>query len=423
MKKIAVCIAAHDGLISLYSGVGIVVHSFLEAFKDIKERGKLFNGANLELICAALYLNEESKDYRSDIRSRTRSICEENGGKIIIVPSLSNGKDVSSVWGGAHQWKSASFGLASYIASIYSDYDEIYLFAHDTIFSLIRKYAPNLVRLNVVWIPHSLGAVFRDEFSGDERIVLEKQAIAALQKTSHDVIGYIGDATRKVLTEEYGVPDDKLVPFVNGVYEKSARFSISNEDVEQKIKQYKIPLDKKLILAWGRCVPQKGYDVLIPAYGRFLQDQQGYHLILLMPTETTPQEYLDKIKKQIADLPTESVTTVYEFDNALPYCVLKNENLKMIVFPSRFEGAPITSLEALLLARKDVRFIYTTIPPLVDTFRGDDRGMPLSNLTVDSLYNAMRLATELKKVTKTNISPSFVENYVTGLNILLEETK
>ena len=36
MKKIATIIAAHDGLVSLVTGVGVVVNSFVEAFQEIK---------------------------------------------------------------------------------------------------------------------------------------------------------------------------------------------------------------------------------------------------------------------------------------------------------------------------------------------------------------------------------------------------
>lgn len=420
MKKLAIIVAAHDGLVSLLTGVGVVVNSFVESFGEIKEKCGILRENKIELICLAPYLSENSKDYNPKIKEKTKQVCESNSGKLVDLPTNSDGSSQSSVWGGPSQWRSASLSVANYIKSIYNNYDFIILFANDTIFSSVRKYIPSHNKLKVIWVPHSLGLVFKDEFSDSERLSIEKESIESMQTTQQDVIGYVNKFFRDVLHKEYSIRNEKLVPFINGIYKKSSRFNIPDSVMHKAIKVNNIPLNKKIIFCWGRCTYQKGQDILIPAYNKFLRDNPRYHLVLLMPTETSQSEYLDKIKEEVSMLPNESVTAIYDFKDTLPYSVLHHPNIKLVIFPSRFEGAPITPLEALSFTN-DVNFVYSGIPPLLEIFKENNRAVSVHDLTVDSLCEGMKLATKKEKsLAKENIVSNFVNSYVRGLNIAME---
>jgi glycosyltransferase involved in cell wall biosynthesis len=420
--KNAICVAAHDGLVSMVTGVGVVVNSFVESFKEIKDNVDFLNKNETDLICLAPYLREGSKDYNLKLRTITKEACESNGGELVDIPTFSDGSSQGSIWGGPNQWRSASLSAASYLSAVSKSYDSMILFANDTIFSSVRNYIPKLNNLTIVWVPHSLGIVFKDEFSDPERIKIEKKSIEAVLNSDKDVIGYIGNHFRDVLHKGYGVNYKRLIPFINGLSRNSFRFKVSDSQKDQDIKKYGIPLDKKLIFSWGRCVFQKGYDLLIPAYKKFLEENPDYHLVLLMPTETSMQEYLNQVDKEISKLYKNSITAIYEFNDTLPYSILCQKNLRITVFASRFEGAPITPLEALTFSGKNVNFVYSSIPSLSEIFEGNRRAVKIRNLTVDSVYNALKSAVKIKEDQRMKYKvPSIVENYSNGLNLIVDK--
>lgn len=375
----------------------------------------------VNLISLAPYLDIKSKDYKPKIKEKTENTCKLNGGKLISLPTFSDGSTESSVWGGPNQWKSASLSTASYITAIHDDYDSIILFAHDTIFSSVRKYVPNLKKLKMIWIPHSLGSAFKDKYSDDERLSIEKESIEFMERSDKDVISYIGNYFKYILCNEYGVNRKKLIPLISGIYRRSTRFNINPSSIDKNIENNKIPLNKKIIFCWGRCVYQKGYDVLIPAYGKFLRDNPDYHLVLLMPTETSIPEYVEGIRKQISILPEGSVTAIYKFQETLPYSLLNYPKLDIVLFPSRFEGAPLTPLEALSFTKSNVTFVYSPIPQHLEIFQGIDRAISLKDLTVDSLSEGINLAVKRpRSLVKESTVIDFVESYIKGLNAAMK---
>ncbi|HLC55900.1 MAG TPA: glycosyltransferase family 4 protein [Candidatus Nanoarchaeia archaeon] len=427
MKKIATIIAAHDGLVSLVTGVGVVVNSFVEAFQEIKLKVNKFKEHEIKLLCLAPYLDRKSIDYNKEIEQITKNSCRINNGILIDIPTFSDGSSQSSIWGGtSEQWNSASLSAASYILGTSKDYDLILLFANDTIFSSIRRYIPNLKNLRVIWVPHSLGKVFKDEFSNETRLDIENKSIEALLISECDYIGYISNSFKETLRKDYGVDNARLLPLINGLYFNSFRYTISNAIVNENFIKYRIPNDKKLIFAWGRCVYQKGYDILIPTYKKFLNENPDYNLVLLMPIETSIGDYVNNIKKEISKIPEDSITAIYEFSDTLPYSILHHKNLQFVIFPSRFEGAPITALEALAFSGDNVRFVYSLIPPLLELFKDNKRAIPIHNLTIDSLYESMLSVTKsnlTEIITKSNMPNNIIDNYAASINTIMENER
>src|SRR3989344_8813479 len=130
--------------------------------------------------------------------------------------------------------------------------------------------------LNIIWIPHSLGKIFEDEYSNKERIEFEESSINSIMESNNDYVGYIGDFFRKILNECYFIPDNKLISLRNGLYENSYRYNESYNHKNYLMNKYKIPKNKKLIFSWGRCVYQKGFDILIPSIKEFLDNNLDY---------------------------------------------------------------------------------------------------------------------------------------------------
>ncbi len=416
-NKIAFVIVAHDGLVSLCTGVGVVAHSFIEAFEDISRESKFLRENKVDLFCLAPFLQENSPDFRKEIKNITRNMCFAYGGMLINIPTFSNGESQSSIWGGPTQWLGASLSASRFLCMLANKYEKVIVIAHDTIFASIRKFVFSCANLQIIWIPHSLGFLFEDEFSNKERIKLEKEAIIALQGSKNDVIGYIGNSFKNTLINNYDVKNNRLVPFINGVYPKFSLFSVSDQEAKIFLQKKKISLNKKIIFAWGRCTYQKGYDILISAFDKFVRENPQYHLILIMPIETSTDKYVKIIKKKIAKAPKRSITAVFNFEKTLPSSILQLSNLDIVVFPARFEGSPLAPLEALLFSEEKTRFVYSNILPHQDIF-GINEGTEFLEFTSESIYRAFIKATQ-KKVIKKRTIPNFVKNTAQGIDIVL----
>ncbi len=412
--KIGIFIVAHDGLQSTLTGVGIMVNSFIESFSEIIKEISFVKNKEIELIALAPYIKKDSRDFHINIQQLTKTVCKKNCGKLEEIPTFSDGNSQQSIWGNCLQWRSASLSAAATINSLGSKYDLIYVIGHDTIFSLLGKYLLPSKKIKFMWIPHSLGNVFTDEHTDDERILIEKEAIKSINNNPKYCVGYIGNSFKEILSIKYKVKKHKLIPMINGIYDKSERYGLSKKDIKNIEDKYKIPKNKKIIFSWGRCVQQKGYDLVIPAYKKFMKKFPNYHLILLMPTETSMKSYVRKVKNQLKSLPSKSFTAIYSFDSKLPYCILKNPNLKMVIFASRFEGNPIIGLEALHF-HKNSKILYSKIDPLKKLFDNISfaRGFLLSS--GDLLDKMLKIESE-EMIGNEQNKTKFVDNYIYGLN-------
>ena len=416
--KIAVVVAAHDGIVSLVTGVGVVVNSFIESFGELRKEINILKGNEVNLICIPPYLERSSPDFNENLADRSKDACLKTEGYLMDLPTFSDGKSEGSIWGeGIEQWKSASLSAATFLKSIERDYDKILLFAHDTIFASVRNFLPEINNLNIIWVPHSLGKTFQDEYSNRERILFEEDAIISMMNSKKDYVGYIGNYFKKILLEKYNVFERNLINLKNGLYENSQRYTMSTEDLSYLLDKYKIPRNKKLIFSWGRCVYQKGFDILIPSCKEFLENNSDYHIVLLMPIETSLNKYVDEIKIKLLDLNPTSFTAIYKFEEYLPSAILSLSNLEIIVFPSRFEGAAITALEANAFAADNVKIIYSSIQPNKDVFDQNSYTIPFKLSNSDALKNILENVPLIKKdCLLRRKKENMILNYSKGLN-------
>lgn len=414
--KIVIVVVAHDGLQSILTGVGVVVNSFIEGFPEIKKKCGKLSKNKISLVCIAPYIQKTSKDYHKNIRKITERMCKSNYGFFEEIKTNSRGESQRSIWGDSNQWEIASKNAAEKINEIQKEYDQIIVLAHDTIFSLISKYLCENNKIKFIWIPHSLGKVFCDEHTDDKRIKIENEVINTINVDDNKYLGCIGDYFKKILIDKYFLKKEKVLPLTNGIYKKCDRFNIKKCDLHE-IKKYQIPENKKIIFSSGRCVYQKGFDTIILACEKFLKENTDYHLVLLMPAETSNIKYINKIKHMTESLPKNQFTAIYEFDPKLPKFIFENKLLKIVIFASRFEGNPISIFEANTFCNKDVSFIYSDIPPLKNLLKNNASAISFSEKK-NNLYDKMSEKNH-REYTKINDVPNILDNYIHALDILL----
>lgn len=427
MRDFALVVISFDGIASMYSGVGVVVNFFFEGYDEIRTRAGL---DHVDLYAAASFIKKDSPDFNHDIYRAVSEKCAQHGGNVALIPSFVNGAKLLEVWrGNDHvnyltQWESCSLSMASFIKGLSAaGYKKIFVLAHDTIFA---KTAAHLQSEDVrlCWIPHSLSHLFVDHYH-EGRLSFETESIRNLVQ-QNNYIGFISDQTKELLISNYGVRHKSLISFYSGIYYRSAKYKGKNEiSIANRLKEAGIPTHKKLIFSWGRCVRQKGFDLIIDSFSQLLNDPSvsgsDYHLVLLAPTYMTPLPYHELIVKKLERIKP-SVSFIESFHSSLAYDVVKYTNTRIVLLASRFEGFGLTSLEVNAFRHAGLGIVYSDIPTFEEVFTGCPYALRAENNNHQSLYEKMRQLVSngpTKEVSIVNPKYDFITNYAHGLKKFL----
>ncbi len=377
MKKILV-LCCHDGITTFYCGVGKVVKDTLFVISELIKS----NEFNYELHIFTPYVDRDSEFYRKNEKIFASKLAESTGGRLheIKVIAGTKTKDINSNWG-VDQWNLASRQVASFVQS--NKDRGVIILLHDIYFALLCYYLEKMDGVSVCYIPHSTGKLFNEPF----RLPSEKLIYRGVREKQYK-IGYINNFIRKHLQNSYGVKLSELVPIKNALL-ISEIGTLSNDEINNRKKAEKclskIGKNKKIIFSFGRCSAQKGFHTLIDAY-YLAKISDEYVLVLLAPVDITDKKYLGLIKSKLDKLPKNSCLFIKEFMSPLPF--LMSEKLKMIVFSSQFECAPISALEALRHSERST-IIYSEIQPFKEIFKG------LSGTKMVSRNNPKNWSTEI----------------------------
>jgi glycosyltransferase involved in cell wall biosynthesis len=251
------------------------------------------NSYSLNAVCAKV--NKTSFDFAENAYKITNRKCKENNGKIFEIGIDCSGKTLNELWKGnenksaPEQWESLCREFADFIYKQKTKYDDIVVISHDTPFVNLSYHLGTDILY--CWIPHSLGTLFK---SPDQQLRIEYESKGISKLKNNHYIGYISNLTKNHLSTYYGF-NERLISFYSSIYYNSTRYDCSNQN--SIIDDFNIPKNKKLILVWGRCSHQKGIDIILDAYIDLLKYdnkfKKEYHLVLISPTETSYEMYLN----------------------------------------------------------------------------------------------------------------------------------
>jgi glycosyltransferase involved in cell wall biosynthesis len=430
MGKIAIVIASADGIMSLQTGVGIVVNFYFEAFPEICQN---FLSPKTHLYALCPMVNADSSDFSNTAFDTVNFQCQKHNGKLIPLVNVSSGNSLNEIWKGtedfspAEVWDSCCLELYKEVSRLSRDYERILLILHDTLFIKVIKYIEKPTNIEVCWIPHSLGTLFQAP-NQNERIKFEKENINDLLFKGHK-IGYISSFTKHHLLKYYGVKSQDMVSFYSGIYFNSKKY-IASHLLEGFLGSHGISKGKKIVFSWGRCSDQKGIDIIIEAYASLIEANnsltENYHLILLCPTETSYKEYLEKTVALLDSLPTGSYTFIQTFQAHIQYEILSYDKTRIILLCSRYESFGLTSIEAAYFANNLSTIIYSPLPTFKEVLQNNPNAIELELLTPKCLRQTI-----IKEINKTDYQKpslvqkekmhrqfSFVNNYRNGLTEL-----
>jgi hypothetical protein len=378
-SRFALVIAAFDGLVSVRTGVGVVVSAFFEEYHSISNLLDVDSG-DIDLYALSPFLQHNSDEFDTTIFNATKLVCEQQGGKLIEFPTFSTGKNRSKIWApeqrgssGAMQWRSIALSSAGSIEAIAAHYDNVLVIHHDTIFSQLPRYLLS-EKVKTIWVPHSLSEVFLNNWSVTA-IPFERKAIKIIGHRGGSV-GYISgqfrDTVKNIIS---GIGGPTIGPnqfhSLSNNFKKITFPKIPKESVQKTLREHGIPIEKPLIFSWARCVEQKGWDLLLPEIEKIIHTTHKYfHFVIVVAFKPEPNDYQYEIDEILCRLEMhQNITVLRNFDDSLPKAILNHQALDTIIIPSRAEGMSLTGLEIRNQNRSDIKIVCSNIYSFQEIFQ------------------------------------------------------
>lgn len=403
MNKIIINLIAHDGITSLYTGVGRIVYDSIRVLDGSKYTVNAITGK----------YNESCLGFNKIIKEETKNILNKTGGDLY---ECNNGSDGSVSYGNLENWAVASSSTAEILAKITAANPEATCInlCLDTPFAHVAIYANtfNLKNNIFIWIPHSTVLIHKvdsalKKVDGylEKRLTWEREAIAYANNNKNNFVGYVGEFMKQHLLEDYAVHLDKLTPFINGLNIEDKRFTtpMTQADIEKILIKHNIPTDKKLLLSFGRLEPYKGFEFTIKIGGQL--SNQNIQTVLLSQPYQTDDPNISEYQELMKQYNPEGIF-LYDYGFDLPHAIIQWHKTHILLTPSVAEPFGLIPEEARLYKNNTMRIICS-----------ENGGFPeqISNLVDGFLINLDELETANKLIEEiSNLS----DDKVTEINKL-----
>jgi glycosyltransferase involved in cell wall biosynthesis len=305
-------------------------------------------------------------NYDPEFFAHAKKEIEKMGGAFYsVLNSSPDGMPISCNWPGGEdffgtidQIKLESAGAASIARSIARKHDVTVVYCHDTFFILSPVYGTHQDNdENVKWIRvvHSTTLKHDAEPVDPFKIGAEFASFYWARKYPNVYIGAISGYISDHLVKDYAADAKRVVPTGNGVDPLDKKYRVrTHKQIVSKIREYnaklqaegqgefQIPLDKRLILSFGRPVPYKRLDLTLDV-AKVLGDE--YH-----PVIVTLGEYPELVKKARKMGIPSSVINAFDFE----FCACLSQYRNTVCIPILAYNEPfgLIPAEVRLLIRK-----------------------------------------------------------------------
>lgn len=357
-KKLHVILVAQEGFKSMTCGVGMVVANFIDSFPEFL-LGLGIDSKDARLSVIGLYRDKLSIGYDPSLDDRTREMCLKTNGKILYIKPQWREKygyfDIPV-------WRKYNLEARKLIKRISKSNETTLVIHHDGIFSNLQNLDKNILS---IWIPNSLSIVHKQLYSNlDARDKWEKMTVDQILKDHNSFIGCISKRTEKLITQKYKVPQSKLIDTYNGFSSNFFdRYKKDQKSIGVILKKENIPVDKDIILAYGRPDEYKGLTTTLSALAKVAR-KKNMHVVMIAsmfsiePIVLRIQSELLAIQEKNKDV----VTLVTRFEFSLPKYLLQWKRTTMIACLPKRDFAPLIPSEAAVLGHKNLKFLISNIP-------------------------------------------------------------
>lgn len=216
----------------------------------------------------------------------------------------------------------------------------------------------------------------------------------------------ISRITQASHAELYGI-DSKLI--YNGVQErgKTGQF----QSVRSEISSYRKNDDTKVFLSVGRinsAKDQKNYKLLVEVFARLSQEGKNVLLLIIGADNSAHQTTLNALLK----IKTDNVRFLGPKNNVSDYML----NADFYCLSSKFEGLPITVIEALSHGLPVVATAVGGIPELISN---SENGLLVKSVDPEDFYNAIAEMLTWDKNKREQVATANFRKYTENFSIAI----
>ncbi|MBU4502364.1 MAG: glycosyltransferase [Nanoarchaeota archaeon] len=418
-KNIAVVYFSHDGISSLYTGVGTSGRDICLSMQEIR-RSLNSSGYDVIFFPGTIRYTKEFHGYSLEVRDLVSKIAQTFGTEIIEVE---NGSGGTLSYGNVNYWIEASKNAAKEIDNISAAHDYVIALSSDTPFAGVaqRTTANNITH---VWIPRSTAKIHSDfklreedgsmgEFM-ETRVAWEDSAIKHANDNSNAYIGYIGEFVKNHLVSEYAVKEEALIEMRIGLYyPRLDTYKKAQGEIKAKLIEKSIPINKNLLVSFARTEHYKGLDLVLKL-GGYLEEKYNLVTVILTVPYSMDDPYIRTLEN-IREAYTKDAQILYGHDFITPHYLMQWENTRIIAVLSRQEPTGLVPNECryyknpnaqLLISNKDG--LPERVTDGVDGFICDIDNM--ENIK-EKAEEVVRLSKEKKEQICTNGYQTVTERY------------
>lgn len=349
-----------EGIQIYGGGVCTVTRGHLEALAGLQEklrRRKIrLTPYFLEIAYAPDHPRRDPR-YEAYARQKVAAL----GGEVAYLTNYSVGDEPFTKWGvkdlgPVENWKHACASGAALALNYARRHQAAVLYCHDCVYALASLYAALEADaygadVRAVYVVHSTALTHELPLPNPDRLMAESVAMHWPKVSPRVRIGYISEFIRGHLVSDYGVRPEHTVPTGNGLNPDDPHFRLrSEEEIIAKLREYQIPLDKPLMVAWGRAVAYKRFDIVMKVAAEL--GDLVHAVVIVSPR--SPE--LLALKEQ---LPV-NMSLIFAFDAELVACLLQWKHTVAVPILAYLEPCGLTPMETRMQARRQGPLVITS---------------------------------------------------------------
>ncbi|MGE3539502.1 MAG: glycosyltransferase family 4 protein [Candidatus Tectimicrobiota bacterium] len=339
----------YNGIYNFTNGIGTQTQLLLRGLEHLRPRLRQHYGSfDVHIVCPQP--DQHTWGYDAHFFQQQQARLAALQGRLHLLPYKS--RPETALWEVA-TWQHLSAQAAQLLQQQAQQYDTCLAFCVDQPWLQTPAYlraapADTQARVRSLLILYSTAFIRNAAAPDKDEMCWERTGLA--QACDHPAVALadICPSFTSHVQTLYALPHLRLAPYTSSILPADDTFHLLDEaEVVQTLRRYDVPLERDLIVAFGRATPLKGFETLIPALAAV---RERCHFVLISvpyPGETHQQTY-DRL---LAEHRLQA-THVRAFSRDLPRALCQWARTRMVVVPSHQETFSNIPLEVALWARR-----------------------------------------------------------------------
>ena len=339
----------YNGIYNFTNGIGTQTQLLLRGLEHLQPRlTRQFGAFDVHVVCPLP--DQHTWGYDAAFFQRQQERLAALQGQLHLLPYKS--RPEVELWDVA-TWHHLSAQAARLIQQQRQAYDACLLICVDQPWLHTPRYLPSAPPdtggpVHTLLVLYST-AFIRNAAAPDKTEMLwERDGLAPACLDPQVAIADVCPSFTTHIRAFYALPTARFAPYTSSILTADAEFRLLDEaQVAQTLQGYDVPLDRDLIVAFGRATPLKGFETLIPALEGV---RERCHFVLI--SVPYPGDPYQQTYDRLLAASRLSATHVRSFTRDLPRALCQWSRTRMVVLPSRQETFSNIPLEVALWARR-----------------------------------------------------------------------